>query len=136
MHSEACISQLPCCTIMLPNRLRTKQCSGNLQYLCCRSDGCLSTTAGWNKRTKAKYLSNFRFSHQQLHSNLLQANLIKEYNSAKASYGYFNLTNGYLNCLVLSSDISDVFPSIIVIGALGRCGKGAIDLAHKVGIPE
>lgn len=62
--------------------------------------------------------------------------MIKEYNSAEASDGYFNLTNGYLNCLVLSSDIHDVFPSIVVIGALGRCGKGAIDLADKVGIPE
>ena len=89
------------------------------------------------QKNKKKYLSNLRFSHQRLHSNyLLQANLIKEYNSAEASEGYFNLTNGYLNCLVLSSDIRDVFPSIIVIGALGRCGKGAIDLAHKVGIPE
>lgn len=54
----------------------------------------------------------------------------------EASDGYFNLTNGYVLDFVLSSDISDVFPSIIVIGALGRCGKGAIELAHKVGIAE
>ncbi|KAG5368160.1 Saccharopine dehydrogenase [NAD(+), L-lysine-forming] [Yarrowia sp. C11] len=27
-------------------------------------------------------------------------------------------------------------PTILVIGALGRCGSGAIDLARKVGIPE
>ncbi|XP_031562025.1 saccharopine dehydrogenase [NAD(+), L-lysine-forming]-like [Actinia tenebrosa] len=31
--------------------------------------------------------------------------------------------------------ISELFPKIIIIGALGRCGKGALDLANKVGIP-
>ena len=28
------------------------------------------------------------------------------------------------------------FPRVIVIGALGRCGKGAVDLCSTVGIPE
>lgn len=28
------------------------------------------------------------------------------------------------------------FPQILVIGALGRCGRGALDLARAVGIPE
>ena len=32
--------------------------------------------------------------------------------------------------------VPEVCPRVIVIGALGRCGKGAIKMAHKVGIPE
>ena len=28
------------------------------------------------------------------------------------------------------------FPQVLVIGALGRCGKGAVDLCHAVGLPE
>ena len=27
-------------------------------------------------------------------------------------------------------------PTVLVIGALGRCGSGAIDLLHKVGVPD
>ncbi|KAJ5760701.1 Saccharopine dehydrogenase [Penicillium odoratum] len=32
--------------------------------------------------------------------------------------------------------ISGKYPTILVIGALGRCGKGAVQLAKDVGIPE
>jgi saccharopine dehydrogenase (NAD+, L-lysine-forming) len=28
------------------------------------------------------------------------------------------------------------YPQVMVMGALGRCGTGACDLAVKVGIPE
>ena len=43
----------------------------------------------------------------------------------------------YLNYFVLSLlGVPEVCPRVIVIGALGRCGKGAIEMAHKVGIPE
>ena len=28
------------------------------------------------------------------------------------------------------------FPEIMVMGALGRCGSGAVDLSKRVGIPE
>ena len=28
------------------------------------------------------------------------------------------------------------YPTILVIGALGRCGRGALDLSRAVGIPE
>ena len=34
------------------------------------------------------------------------------------------------------SGLPEVFPRIIVIGALGRCGKGALEIAHKLGIPK
>ena len=27
-------------------------------------------------------------------------------------------------------------PTVLVIGALGRCGNGAVELCQKVGIPE
>jgi saccharopine dehydrogenase (NAD+, L-lysine-forming) len=27
-------------------------------------------------------------------------------------------------------------PSVMVMGALGRCGSGAVDLSKRVGIPE
>ena len=29
-----------------------------------------------------------------------------------------------------------MFPRVIVIGALGRCGRGAVEMAHKMGIPK
>lgn len=32
--------------------------------------------------------------------------------------------------------LPDCHPRIVVIGALGRCGKGALDMAYKVGIPS
>ncbi|PFX19811.1 Saccharopine dehydrogenase [NAD(+), L-lysine-forming] [Stylophora pistillata] len=32
--------------------------------------------------------------------------------------------------------LSECYPCVIIIGALGRCGKGAIDLAQKVGLPS
>ena len=27
-------------------------------------------------------------------------------------------------------------PRIFVIGALGSCGKGAVEMAHKLGVPK
>lgn len=35
-----------------------------------------------------------------------------------------------------SLGVAEVFPRIIVIGALGRCGRGAVEMAHKMGIPK
>jgi saccharopine dehydrogenase (NAD+, L-lysine forming) len=38
----------------------------------------------------------------------------------------------------LTSDVAKKIgrdPKVLVIGALGRCGKGAVDLCLKVGIP-
>jgi len=32
--------------------------------------------------------------------------------------------------------VPEVFPRIIVIGALGRCGRGAVEMAYKIGIPK
>lgn len=32
--------------------------------------------------------------------------------------------------------VPEVFPRIFVIGALGRCGKGAVKMAHKMGVPK
>lgn len=32
--------------------------------------------------------------------------------------------------------VPEVFPRIFVIGALGRCGKGAVEMAHKIGVPK
>lgn len=32
--------------------------------------------------------------------------------------------------------VPEVFPRIIVIGALGRCGRGALEMANKIGIPK
>jgi len=32
--------------------------------------------------------------------------------------------------------LSEVFPRIMVIGALGRCGKGALEIAYKLGLPK
>lgn len=32
--------------------------------------------------------------------------------------------------------VPEVFPRIFVIGALGRCGKGAVEMAHKMGVPK
>ena len=37
---------------------------------------------------------------------------------------------------VLHIGLPEVFPRIIVIGALGRCGKGALEIAHKLGLPK
>jgi len=32
--------------------------------------------------------------------------------------------------------LSECYPRIVIIGALGRCGKGALEMAHKAGIPS
>jgi len=32
--------------------------------------------------------------------------------------------------------VPEVVPRIFVIGALGRCGKGAVEMAHKLGVPK
>ena len=32
--------------------------------------------------------------------------------------------------------VGEVFPRILVVGALGRCGKGAIEMLLKMGIPK
>lgn len=34
------------------------------------------------------------------------------------------------------SGVPEVFPRIFVIGALGHCGKGAVEMAHKKGVPK
>lgn len=34
------------------------------------------------------------------------------------------------------SGVPEVFPRIFVIGAVGRCGKGAVEMAHKIGVPK
>ena len=42
-----------------------------------------------------------------------------------------------MSCLFYSfSGLSECHPRIVVIGALGRCGKGALDMALKAGIPR
>jgi saccharopine dehydrogenase (NAD+, L-lysine forming) len=33
-------------------------------------------------------------------------------------------------------EVSREWPQVIVIGALGRCGSGAVDAARKAGVPE
>ncbi len=30
----------------------------------------------------------------------------------------------------------DEYPRVLVIGSLGRCGRGALDLCRAVGVPE
>lgn len=43
----------------------------------------------------------------------------------------------HLIVLLLSAlGVADVHPTVLVIGALGQCGKGALDVAQKIGIPE
>ncbi|XP_031565807.1 saccharopine dehydrogenase [NAD(+), L-lysine-forming]-like [Actinia tenebrosa] len=32
--------------------------------------------------------------------------------------------------------VSEIYPTVLVMGALGRCGHGALDIARKLGIPE
>ncbi|KAJ6021394.1 Saccharopine dehydrogenase [Penicillium herquei] len=39
-------------------------------------------------------------------------------------------------CVEAGKKIAGKYPTILVIGALGRCGKGAVQLAKDVGIPE
>lgn len=41
-----------------------------------------------------------------------------------------------LNRTTLPLGVPEVFPCIIVIGALGRCGRGALEMANKIGIPK
>ena len=37
---------------------------------------------------------------------------------------------------MFSSGVPEVFPRIIVFGAMGRCGQGAVEMAHKLSIPK
>jgi saccharopine dehydrogenase (NAD+, L-lysine-forming) len=46
------------------------------------------------------------------------------------------LVNHVKSILEAAASTNRRHPRIIVIGALGRCGKGAIDLCRTVGIPE
>lgn len=32
--------------------------------------------------------------------------------------------------------VPEVYPTILVVGALGQCGRGSLDIAKKIGIPE
>lgn len=41
-----------------------------------------------------------------------------------------------LHNVAKAKGLPECYPRIIVIGALGRCGKGALDMAHRVGIPS
>lgn len=40
------------------------------------------------------------------------------------------------NLLAEAQKIAGRLPRVIVIGALGRCGRGAVDMAIKAGVPE
>ena len=50
----------------------------------------------------------------------------------------------FLPCMYLNNKkivatfagVAEVFPRILVVGALGRCGKGAIEMLLKMGIPK
>ena len=44
----------------------------------------------------------------------------------------------FLNNLIIKLFIGvpEVIHRIFVIGALGRCGKGAVEMAHKLGVPK
>ncbi|EDO41960.1 predicted protein [Nematostella vectensis] len=41
-----------------------------------------------------------------------------------------------LKRLAKKKGVAEVYPTIIVLGALGRCGKGSLDMAKKIGIPK
>lgn len=51
------------------------------------------------------------------------------------SISHFYLESQFANLLCCFTGIAELFPRIMIIGALGRCGKGALDMAIKVGIP-
>ena len=40
----------------------------------------------------------------------------------------------FINSLVKENN--GLYPKVMVMGALGRCGKGAVEFAQKLGIPE
>ena len=44
----------------------------------------------------------------------------------------------FINKLIIKLFIGvpEVIPRIFVIGALGRCGRGAVEMAHKLGVPK
>ncbi|KAK3750547.1 hypothetical protein QZH41_011077, partial [Actinostola sp. cb2023] len=45
-------------------------------------------------------------------------------------------TKALLKQVADTKGVSEVYPSVLVIGALGRCGRGSLDIATKLGIPE
>ena len=51
-------------------------------------------------------------------------------------YYFFDFEMILLTNDMLLVGLPEVFPRIIVIGALGRCGKGALEIAHKLGLPK
>ncbi|XP_068722799.1 uncharacterized protein [Montipora capricornis] len=58
---------------------------------------------------------------------------VKPYSSEAAFIDHIRIE---LKQVAKLKGVPEVCPRVIVIGALGRCGKGAIKMAHKVGIPE
>lgn len=70
--------------------------------------------------------------HQQLSPNIPMAT-VKPYDNDAAFVDHIKLQ---LKQVAKLKGLPEVFPRIIVIGALGRCGKGALEIAHKLGLPK
>ncbi|KAM7432200.1 Saccharopine dehydrogenase [Porites harrisoni] len=47
-----------------------------------------------------------------------------------------NFVKSQLQDIAKKRGVAEVFPRILVVGALGRCGKGAIEMLLKMGIPK
>lgn len=58
---------------------------------------------------------------------------INEYTGGK---GYYANENELIEQLKADVEAVGETPSVFVMGALGRCGSGAVDLCRKVGLPE
>lgn len=70
--------------------------------------------------------------HQQLSPDIPMA-AVKPYSDESAFIDHIKLQ---LTQVAKLKGLPEIFPRIIVIGALGRCGKGALEIAHKLGLPK
>lgn len=70
--------------------------------------------------------------HQQLSSDKPMGE-VKPYGNEAAFIDHIALQ---IKQVAELKGVQKVFPRIMVIGALGRCGRGASEIAHKLGIPK
>lgn len=98
-------------------------------------------------------LGRFRVSCPQQESSLYPANscsgaalAIKNWALQVSKGSQLSSVESFPNEAALITHVKEVFaegqgkagriPRVIVIGALGRCGRGAVDMCQKAGIPD
>jgi len=104
----------------------------DIEFMCDDSGKCVvpvfSTMAG----LCGMAVGIMAWCHQQLNPDISMPS-VSAYDNEESM---LNFMKSQLQEIAKRKGVPEVFPRIIVIGALGRCGRGAVEMAHKIGIPK